>query len=281
MLRANLIALALLVSSYANADSTQPKPQEPAQNAIPVKSLPVDPQKLAKAVNDSFYHADSLTGVQCAVSMDWKSFFGTLNVKVPDARMHALDALQIHYNALRNKRPELTFNWVDGRADTADQLEDGMKQIISGFYQIYWPLMASTPIRKAAEMERVETQPDGTLKIFESDANNKVAIALDKNFAPVHWTYDTPVYKGTFDLGFDDSPKPLPGDLRRLSKMHVIANTGASTMNVQIDLDYQPVNGVNIPHHVTYDIVGAYTIGLEFIGCTISTSSDSGTTPSQ
>lgn len=281
MLRAILTAITLFTAMYANADSTQAKSQEPTQNAIPVKSLPIDPGKLVMAVNGSFYHPDNLTEIQCAVSLNWNSFFNALNIKVPEVRMHALNGLQIHYSALRNKRPEIDFNWVNGRADTSDQLEDGLKQIISGFYQIYWPLMASTPIRKATEMERVETQPDGTLKIFESDANNKVAIALDKNFAPAHWTYDTPVYKGTFDLNFADSVKPLPGDLRRLSNMHIISNTGASTMNVKIDLDYQPVSGVNIPHHVSYDIVGAYSIALEFVGCTVSTTSDSEATPSQ
>jgi hypothetical protein len=281
MLRAILIAFTLLTANYAYADSIHSKPEAPEQNKIPVRSLPIDPDKLVSAINGSFYHPDDLTGIQCAVSLDWNSFFSSLKVKVPEARMQALNGLQIHYSAQRNKRPELNFNWVDGRADTAEQLEDGIKQMIGGFYQTYWPLMASTPIRKASEIGRVETQPDGTLKIFESDANNKVDIGLDKNFAPTHWNYDSPAYKGTFDLDFTDSPRPLPGDLRRLTKMHLVANTGASSMNVQIDLDYQPVNGTYIPHHVTYDIIGAYSIELEFIGCTINKSSDSTTTPSQ
>ena len=54
----------------------------------------------------------------------------------------------------------------------------------------------------------------GEMNIFESDINNKVEISLDKNFAPVHWVYDSAAFKGTFDMDFADSPIPAPGDLR-------------------------------------------------------------------
>lgn len=114
MLRAILIAGTLLTASYAYADSTHSKSEVPEQNKIPISSLPMDPEKLLTAVNGSFYHPDDLTGVQCAVSLDWKSFFSSLKVKVPEARMQALNGLQIHYSAQRNRRPELNFNWVDG-----------------------------------------------------------------------------------------------------------------------------------------------------------------------
>ena len=46
-------------------------------------------------------------------------------------------------------------------------------------------------------------------------------------------------------------------------------------MNVQIKMDYQPVNGITIPHKVTYGIVGAYSILLEFVGCSTTKSSES------
>jgi hypothetical protein len=269
MFRTFLIVHALIASSFLAAEAPSSKPKS-AESQISVKSLPIDPQKLAAALNGSFYHPDQLSGIQCAVAVDWQSFFGALNVKIPDARKRAVDGLQIHYDAVRNKRPEVNFVWANGRADTADQLEDGTRQIISGFYQMYWPMMASALAPKPEEIGRVESQPDGTIKVFQSDPNSKIGISLNKNSEPVHWDVDTPAYKGAFDLDFVDSPSPAPGDLHRLSKLHIVTNTGASTMNVLISLDYQPVDGVNIPHHVTYDIVGAYSISLEFIGCTVS-----------
>ena len=271
----------LLAASVLAAEADSTKGQAAAGDGIPVKSLPVDPQKLVGEINGSYYHPDQLSEVKCAVAFDWSSFFSSLNAKVSDARMRSLNALQIHYTATRGKRTDVKFNWVDGRADTADQLEDGIQQIISGFYQSYWPLMASSPIAKASEIRRIEPQSDGTSKIFESDENNKVEIALDKNFAPAHWSFDSPAFKGAFDLEFKDSPTPVAGDLRRLSDLHVVTNTGANTMNVQIKLNYQSVDGVNIPQHVTYDIVGAYSISLEFIGCSIAKNPDSIAAPAQ
>ena len=161
MIRTFLIVNALAAASFLTAETSSTKQQAAGGDGIPVKSLPVDPQKLAAEINGSFYHPDQLSGIQCAVSMDWNSFFSAVKVKVPDARMHALNSLQIHYSVARNKRPDVKFNWMDGRADTADQMEDGIKQMIDGFYQIYWPMMATTPIPNASEIKRVEPQPDG------------------------------------------------------------------------------------------------------------------------
>jgi hypothetical protein len=262
-----LIAHILLVSSAMADGPLSTKSQVVAGGQIPVKSLPFDPQKLAASINGSFYRPDQLSGLQCAVSVDWAGFYNGLKIKVPEARLHAIDGVQIHYTAIRNKTPDVTFNWVNGEPDTRDQLEGGIKQIVGGFYQTYWPLMASPPITKAAEIQRIEPQADGTKKIYESDANNKVVIDLDKNDTPTHYAFDTPAFKGAFDLQFVDSPEPTANDLRRISQLHLVTNIGASSLNVQVDLDYQPVEGYVVPRHVTYNVVGAYSISMEFIGC--------------
>lgn len=52
-----------------------------------------------------------------------------------------------------------------------------------------------------------------------------------------------------------------------MSGAHILANIGASSFNVEIRMDYQKVDGFFVPQHVTYDIVGAYAVSVEFIGC--------------
>lgn len=263
--RVSFLVPLLLMSHMALADSAKPKEADAAKVA-PKVAAP-DAEKLAKSVNASFYHPEQLNGIQCAVTVDWPKLFEALKTKVPEERMHMLENVQIHSTALRNKSAELTFSWPDGAPSTKDQLEGGLRQMVGGFYQSYWSLMASAPIPKASEISRIEPQADGTTKIYESDANNKVVIDLDSNKTPTHYAFDTTAFKGVFDLKYVDSPKPSAGDLRRMSSAHILANIGASSFNVEIRMDYQPVDGFFVPQHVTYDIVGAYAVSVEFIGC--------------
>lgn len=213
MLRRVLLFLCLLfLNCLAFADSTKPKAEGTAE-ATPKVTAP-DAEKLAKSVNASFYHPDQLNGIQCAVTVDWPKLFEALKTKVPEERMHALESVQIHSTALRSKPTELTISWPDGAPTTKDQLEGGLRQMVGGFYQTYWSLMATVPMPKASDISRIEPQPDGTTKVYESDANNKVIIDLDNQYTPTHYGFDTTAFKGAFDLKYVDSPNQSPGDLR-------------------------------------------------------------------
>ena len=72
---------------------------------------------------------------------------------------------------------------------------------------------------------------------------------------------------GTIEPHYTSSPQPTPGDLRRISKMDVTEQIGTSTINTNLTLDYQEVNGFNIPKHVSFDLVGAYSLSFDFTGC--------------
>ncbi len=274
--RVFLLGPVLLMTSLWAADSAKPKAADDAQKQ-PKVSNP-DLQKLADNVNGSYYHPDRLPGLQCTVAIDWSGLYNALKVKVPPERLHAIEGVQIHSKALRNKPPEITFSWLNGAPDTKDQLEDGTRQMIGGLYQWYWSMMASPPLLKTSDNFRLEPQPDGTAKLYESDPNNKIVVDLDKNDAPTRYAFDTPAFKGTFDFTYVDSPAPARGDLRRVSSVHVVSNFGASSFNVGLDFDYQQVDGYFVPKHVTYNLIGAYSISMEFIACS-TTEAPLGDTP--
>ena len=44
---------------------------------------------------------------------------------------------------------------------------------------------------------------------------------------------------------------------------------GNSTMNVTLSLDYQAVDGFYIPSHVSYSTAGAYSLSMDFSGCSV------------
>jgi hypothetical protein len=141
--------------------------------------------------------------------------------------------------------------------------------MIAGYYQMYWPIMAKSPIQKASDVTRSERQPDGTLKVISGSEGASVALSLDKEMTPIHYTLDYPSMKAEFAMHYEDSPHPEPGDLRRLVGMDVVEQIGTSNLNVNLKLGYQQVAEYLVPQKVSFEVVGAYSINLEFSACTV------------
>ena len=269
MLRLALFTLVSLAGSLVAAQPSPANPQGVTQNQIPAGKAPADPQKLAAAINASFYHPDKLNGITCAVRGDWSTMYKSLNIALPEPRMLAIKGLKMRYTAVRKKLPELTFDWTSGPPDLKDEFETGVKQMIGGFYQSYWTVMAAPPMKGGSEIARIEPQKDGTTKVYESDKDNKVAITIDKNNAPTHYEFDTPAAKGEFDLQYVASPNPVPGDLRRISNLHINSKIGETPFNVAVSMTYQSLDEFFVPRRVRYEMIGAYSIALEFSGCSV------------
>jgi hypothetical protein len=224
----------------------------------------------ADAIRDSYYHPDKLAGIDCAVSVDWPSFFNALKATPATDRLQALQGLKVKAQATRDKNPEVTFDWVGGPIDNKQQLEDGLKQMLGGFYQLYWSMVASPPIASSAEISKVEHLQDGGIKIYSSSQNTNIVIITDKDRIPNHYTLKSPAINAEVDVHYIASPKPVPGDPRRISGIDESIQMGTSTINVNVNLDYQAVEGFYIPEHVSYDLVGAYSISMDFSGCSVS-----------
>ena len=269
MFRLALFTLVSLAGSLAAAQPPPANPQGTAPYQIPASNPPIDPQKLASAINASFYHPDKLNGITCAVRGDWPAMYKSLNITPPVPRMLAIKGLKMRYTAARKKLPELTFDWTSGPPDMKDEFETGVKQMIGGFYQSYWTVMATPPMNSGSEIARIEPQKDGTTKVYESGKDSKVAIILDKNDTPTHYEFDTPAAKGEFDLQYIASPNPVPGDLRRISNLRINSKIGESSFNVAVSMTYQVVDEFFVPRRIRYEMIGAYSIALEFSGCSV------------
>jgi hypothetical protein len=236
---------------------------------IPVKGLPVDAIKIVTAMKDSYYRPDDLSGLSCTVSVDWGSFF-TATKQTPSAdRLKTLQGVKIHSEAVRGQKTEVTFDWAGGTLDTKDQVEGGIKQMVSGFYEMYWPMMATFPIGNASEIKEIVPQADGgTLLSLPTEAM-KVSFKVDKDNVPTNFSFDSAMMKGSADLSYQPSPNPIPGDLRRISGLKVSEVIGTSNINVDIGVDYQTVGGFHIPKHLNFGL-GTISIGMDFSDCSVS-----------
>jgi len=229
-----------------------------------------DPTTVAAAIRNSYYHPDKMSGLDCSLSFDWAAFFSALKLNLAGDRLKEIQSLKIRSKAIRGKSPTITFEWNSGALDNREQFEDGLKQVLGGFYQVYWSMVASSPLSTPDEITKIEPLPDGGAKVYSSSQNIKVVITTDKEGTPTHYTLESPAMNGTVDLNYTASPNPIPGDLRRISGMDVSEQIGNSTMSVTLTIDYQDVSGLLIPGHVSYSIGGAYSLVMDFSGCTVS-----------
>lgn len=267
--RSILIALLVLATSLLSAQQsgTSTATSKASETASGSR---IDTATVTSAINGSYYRPDGMSGFDCAVSIDWPALFSALKLTVPPERLKAMQDVKVRYQSVRGKSPAITLDWTGASWDGKAQFEDGMKQMLGGFDQMYWSLVASPPIARLSDVSSIEPLPGGGAKVYSSSQNSNVVITIDEEHAPTHYILDTPVIKGTIDVHYVPSPTPAAGDLRRISGMDVSEKMGASNFNVKLGLDYQEVDGFHIPGHVSFDLVGAYSLSMNFSKCTAS-----------
>jgi hypothetical protein len=241
-----------------------------AQSPAPDTTAPAqDSTKVAAGIKGSYYHPDALPGLDCNVSVDWPAFLSQLKVNIPEDRLKEFQSLKIHSRAVRDQPASVDFAWDRSAPAGSDQIQEGMRQVVSGFYQMYWPMLAKSLIQQGSDITRSEVQPDGTLKVRSGSEGASVTLDLDKQMTPVHLNLDLTGMKADADIHYEDSPRPEPGDLRRLVRMDLKERIGTSNLNVNLKLTYQPLAEFFVPEKVSFEVVGAYSVNMEFSACTV------------
>lgn len=234
-------------------------------------ALPKTSAELSNAILASYYHPDNLTLIDCDLLVDWTAFYHSVKVDVDPDRLRSLQGLKIHSRAVRGRPLELHFDWTNGTIATQEQIESGMKQMVGGFYQMYWPMIAGPIVGPGDKLEQIESLPGGGEKTSTKSSGMNISMALDPNGAPTHYEFEGGAMAGKTDVTYMASPNPAPGDLRRIASMKIDEHIGTSTFNIDLKLDYQNVSGFSIPNRVSFGLIGAYTIDLQFSGCSAST----------
>jgi hypothetical protein len=137
-LGANLLAAQQPITTSSKAEATKP----------PTGTLSYEPATVAAAIRSSYYHPEEMSSLDCTVSVDCTAFFSALKSSPTADRLKAIQNLKIRSQAARGKKPVVTFEWAGGPLDSREQFEDGLNQMLDGFYQMYWSMIASPPDRQ-------------------------------------------------------------------------------------------------------------------------------------
>jgi hypothetical protein len=231
-----------------------------------------DPGKVAAQIRASFYHPDDLSSLDCSLSVDWPGFLSQVTAGVSEARMKALRGLKIKTHAVRGQTTDVKFDWTTGVPDGDQQLTNGFRQVLDSFYQLYWSMLASPVFSGEADVEELEPLPDGGANVYSHGDGISAATTVDKNFLPTFYKVESPTMNATMEPSYLPSPRPIPGDLRRVSSMRVTEQEGDSIVKVETNLDYQDVDKFHVPWHVKDSEVGTYSISMDFTECSANQS---------
>jgi tetratricopeptide (TPR) repeat protein len=219
---------------------------------------------VASAIRDSYYHPNGISGLDCNVSIDWQGIFTALNVQAPADSLAKLNGLKIQSKTTRGEAPEVTFDWSAGPLDSTADLEEALRQAVGSFYQMYWFFLASSPIGNAADITRIEPLPDGGARVYAVSQNVSVIITVDREWTPTRFAVNSPAMQGTIAPHYT-------GDPRRVSSMDLSEQIGVSTLNVELNVDYQALGKSYVPQQVSFNIEGHKIMIMNFTSCSATT----------
>jgi hypothetical protein len=268
----SVLSIALIVASAGFSAAQQPSsPAAPPSTAEPHLSIPkIDGAKILAGISASHYHPDDLSGMDCGAVLDWESVIKELKQTPTADRMKILDGMSVEVHAQKNKVAAVTVAWSKGEPTDKEAIEQGTRQMLTGFFQVYWPVFASAMKPSQADSVRIDARSDGGYTIHSATNSAESGFDVDRNLVPTNVFSKTPAMNLQLTLSFAPSPNPVPGDLRWLTREDATISVGTNVTNSTFATDYQTIGAFHIPKRIAIGIGGAYTMPFELIGCSVS-----------
>lgn len=264
-----IVSILVLLTGIAAA---QHPPESSGTSTENLAASPIDLAKIKSGLAGSYYHPDDLTGIDCSATVGWASALKQVKAPTSEERMKLLEAMTVAVRARRGKMAEVIFGWPAGELADKQVVEDTDRQMLYGFYQMYWSALASSFGPTGPEWDGVRAEPrtGGGYVLHYSSSGSPVMEELDSGFLPVKISIDLPGSRVEMAMHYSPSTNRHPGDLRRVTSIDSAQHMGTSVTNSNFQITYQQIAGYWIPTHLDVSIVGAYSIPIDMIGCSVS-----------
>ena len=229
--------------------------------------LPDDSAKLAAAIRASYYHPDDLSVLDCSVALDLTNLVKQFGQPAGEEALKSLNGMTIQVHAVREQSPKIDIAWAQGIPAKSENFESGARQILNGFFQMYWPIFGSSLGPRPLEKFQAEVQPGGGHLLRSTGNNMNVTTEVNGDNIPTSVVIESAAMNATIQPRFSASENPQADDLPRLTSVDFSQQIGTTTMNLRLTTDYQDVGGFHIPRHISSGIGGAYSVSMEFVGC--------------
>jgi hypothetical protein len=241
----------------------------------------VDYAKLAAKIDASYYHPDGLSGLDCGTVVDFGSLFKQLGQSPSEELTNELSGFSIKAHALRDQAAKIDIAWLNGVPANKENFESGTRQTLGGFFQMYWGFFGSSISGGGQQQDdmQIETLAGGGHLLHGSDHGAKMTVEVDSDNVPAKLSMDSGAMKVTAEFHFAPTQVPAPGDLRRLTFLDYSNQIGTNMINGRISIDYQNVEGFNVPRHLSVGSGGAFALPIELVNCSVAKPAASGAEP--
>ncbi|HEY6377014.1 MAG TPA: hypothetical protein VIX90_15955 [Edaphobacter sp.] len=212
------------------------------------------------------------SSISCGVAMDWDALFQQLKLEQTDetkARIEKVKGLKISVVSHDADHTEVK---IDG--DSTNQLSDGLRQQLQGFFKIFWTQSYGRLLEvKPGEHFELTTTPEGyVMKSAKGEA--KAVIDMDKSYRITRTNFESPQMSGAGTFGF------VAGEdgLFRFRNFDETLQFGENKLVVNINLDYQKVGPYEVPQRIHMALPGSFSFDYTLKGCEVKGDSDAAPT---
>jgi hypothetical protein len=203
--------------------------------------------------------------IACNLAPDWDAFFAQMNVAPTEDAKASMDKLRAIKMYITSRGADDTELKVDNVPSDAGPLGDSFRQQLQGFFQLYWNEAYGGILPKRGGTFELVTMPSG-YQVKQTSGATKISIDMDKAYLVTSFSVLSPesttVQKPNFKPGGDG--------LLRLSGLDQTTDIGSTKVVVSVGIDYQRVNGYDIPQHMKVTAPGSGTFDWIMTGCQVT-----------
>lgn len=224
-----------------------------------------------------------LESFQCNIQPDWPKLLAAMDkatgqasaesVASNDPRLALLAPITISVTAEINGRSTLNWNQpeqTDENANgTLELAHQTVQHALEGFFQFWTPFINGTIVPKTSEgIEIHQTAQNLTLHAQMSDQNLNEIFAPDLTLREFNVSMSG--VRIRFNPAFENTPEGL---LVKTFDSHIQlpGTPPPPERGMQVALEYQAVQGFQLPAHLSIDVDHTGHAGFAFSGCTVQT----------
>ncbi len=95
------------------------------------------------------------------MAVDFTGFLKQLGQSPDGERMKAMNGMRVNVHAFRGQNAVIDIAWSQGALAGKENMESGLKQILNGFFHMYWPILASSLAPGPHDSVRAEAKAGG------------------------------------------------------------------------------------------------------------------------
>ncbi|HEY1525738.1 MAG TPA: hypothetical protein VGH51_05825 [Candidatus Angelobacter sp.] len=218
-----------------------------------VSAFATDAKETIKNARSSYYALKSqgLKTFQCEVTPDWRKFLENTDKKplsATDPRLQKFGGLRFSVAIDQQGQSTITPFMANGDAidPSLSQMIDGLKQMLSGFYQTWTALVFTNPFPESDSGTTLKQEGDN-FRLLSKDGSSDVEILLNKDYAIIEMRVTSTGSKIIMLPKFERTAKGL-----LLTDIDSDINDGQQ--KVLLGITYQNVQGLNLPGHASFKI---------------------------